>query len=269
LKVATTWLIQTNFNSTEAYAIGEEVVRQGMVFRGVGYNPGNDICSRFLAPDENECTVCYGSIDFVLYIQRKSKLIPGAWCNFQNMKCSTYYTYFGDMLLNRYYNMMPMGELLSRWDREYPHGAFVRPDSGAKPLTGQTFESTEKHKIQSFSDTIGADTLVVVAPIKSISREYRFVVCDRKLVAVSMYLPEERSIKFDNLPLSLLRLANKICSNEWQPDFCYTVDIAIHYDLPYLLEINGFSCAGFYKCNIRDIVKNSSNVALMEWESYQ
>lgn len=36
----------------------------------------------------------------------------------------------------------------------------------------------------------------------------------------------------------------------------------------YLLEINSFSCASFYDCNIASIVEWASIVAEKEWEEY-
>lgn len=63
-------------------------------------------------------------------------------------------------------------------------------------------------------------------------------------------------------------LAKKIAEHEWQPDICYTVDIAEHDGRVSLLEINSFSCAAFYDCNIEAIVREASVVATKEWMEY-
>jgi hypothetical protein len=162
--------------------------------------------------------------------------------------------------------MLPAGDLLRRWENLTNDGSlFIRPDSGAKPFTGHVVAPDEKHKIKSLIRAIGPESLVVVAPAREIGEENRFVICDRKVVAGSRYLPDE-SPDYKN---SFLRLADKIARHKWQPDLCYTVDIAESEGGIYLLEINSFSCAGFYQCNINHIVKCASAAAMREWEEYQ
>jgi hypothetical protein len=113
--------------------------------------------------------------------------------------------------------------------------------------------------------TVGPATLIVVASARDIAEENRFVICDRKVIAGSRYLPDE-SPRYKN---SFLRLADQIAKHEWQPDLCYTVDVAESEGKVYLLEINSFSCSGFYQCNIKHIVKSASVVATTEWEEYR
>jgi hypothetical protein len=65
------------------------------------------------------------------------------------------------------------------------------------------------------------------------------------------------------------RLAKIVATNEWQPDICYTVDIAEETNGKIsLLEINSFSCAGFYDCDISSIVSSASKAAINEWKEY-
>jgi hypothetical protein len=193
--------------------------------------------------------------------------IPGAWCNFYNMKCSTYYAYFGEHLLNKGYMMMPVGDLLRRWNKfvipGYPD-MFVRPDSGAKPFSGHVIKYGEKHKIQAIIETVGPETLVVVAPSKPITSEYRFVICNKKVIAGCQYLP----VELPTYPTTSLRLARVVANHDWQPDLCYTVDIAEHNGQTYLLEINSFSCAGLYQCDIGVVVQYASLAAEFEWNDY-
>jgi hypothetical protein len=170
--------------------------------------------------------------------------------------------------------MMPVGDLSRRWDQlttsfsrtggifNWPF--FVRPDSGAKPFTGFVVEPNGRRKIESLIQSIGPETLVVVAPKKNITAEWRYVVCDGKIVAGSRYLPDESADYHD---LSF-RLAEVIASQEWQPDRCYTVDIVQHDGRVYLLEINSFSCASFYSCDLASIVNFASLAAEKEWREY-
>lgn len=272
-----TWLIQTNMDGVDTFPMIMEVTSQGMHAIPIESQLGAQIdFSQY--GTENDCVICYGDIDFVRQVTREAPWIPGSWCNFRNMKCSTYYAYFGEHLLNKYYIMLPAGDLLVKWSEFigalYPmasvHGnksLFIRPDSGAKPFTGYVVRHGDKDKIQTLVEAVGPETLLVIAPERMITKEFRFVICDKNVVAGSMYLPTELSITSDDSPSSF-RLAQTIASQDWQPDLCYTVDIAEFDGAMYLLEINSFSCAGFYDCDIESIVRNASKVAVAEWEDY-
>lgn len=257
------WIIQTNMDGVDTEPMIKEVLAQGMMARPLEHHLGASI--DFSEYDLDDCVVCYGDIDFVRQVVKRAPFVPGAWCNFRNMKCSTYYAYLGEHLLNRYYIILPIGDLLERWSPN--RSLFVRPDSGAKPFIGQVIAPDDKYKIQGLVQSVGPETLVVVAQAKEITSEWRLVICDRKVVTGSRYLPTE--LGPSSLTTPLLRLAEKIASNDWQPDICYTVDIAESGGELYLLEINSFSCAGFYKCNISDIVCFASKAAVKEWEDYQ
>lgn len=260
------WLIQTNMEGVDTEPLIAEVLRQSMRVRMIEHRLGAQV--RFDDYNPHDCLICYGDIDFVRQVHRFAPFIPGAWCNFHNMKCSTYYAYFGEHLLNQQYAMMPVGDLLRRWDwlstcvPDKP--LFIRPDSGAKPFTGYVVSPDERHKIQTLVQAVGPEMLVVVAPEQEITAEWRFVICNRKVVAGCQYLPTE-SRNYD--PCSL-RLAGVIASNDWQPDLCYTVDIARSNDKVFLLEVNSFSCAGFYSCDMESIVRGASLVAENEWLEY-
>lgn len=260
------WLIQTNIDGIDTRPMIDEVDAQGMIVSQRKHITGNNIDFTRYGP--TDCVICYGDIDFVRQVIKRSPFIPGAWCNYRNMKCSIYYTYFGEHLLNQQYAMMPLGDMLRQWDQWIAYAPdqswFIRPDSGAKPFTGYVLTPDDKHKIQTLVQAVGPETLIIVAPEKQISAEWRFVICDRKVVAGCRYLPDECS----TYPPSSFCLAELIASQEWQPDLCYTVDIAESEGEMYLLEINSFSCAGFYGCNITAIVRNASIAAENEWLDY-
>jgi hypothetical protein len=261
-----TWMIQSNMEDVDTGPMIEQVLRQDMDVVCVKHRLGMEV--KFDGYDPCACILCYGDIDFVRQVYHKASFVPGAWCNFQNMKCSTYYAYLGKYLLNQQYAMMPVGDLLRRWDDITSivpgKSLFIRPDSGAKPFTGYVIAPAEKYKIQTLVTTVGPETLVVITTEKPITAEWRFVVCDRKIIAGCQYLPEESP----HYPTTALCLATDICREEWQPDLCYTIDIAESEGKMYLLEINGFSCAGFYQCNIGSIIGNASRIASEEWKEY-
>ncbi len=260
-----TWMIQANMEGVDTGPMISAVDDQVMSVISIEHTLGMPY--DFSSYDPQDCIVCYGDIDFVRQVQKSAPFIPGAWCNFYNMKCSTYYAHFGEHLLNSDYDMMPAGDLRRRWDKFVTPGypdVFVRPDSGAKPFSGHVIKYGEEHKIQALLHTVGPETLIVVAPSKPITSEYRFVICNKRVVAGCQYLP----IELPSYSTPSLRLARVIANHGWQPDLCYTVDIAEHDHQMYLLEINSFSCAGLYQCDIGVVVQHASLAAKLEWNDY-
>lgn len=260
-----TWVIQTNMDGVDTSKLIGEVLSQDMEVKRIEYDM-SDLLR--IECDPEDCVVCYGDIDFVRRIRKTTPFIPGVWCNFENMKCSTYYAYLAEHLLNKQYIMMPVGDLLRRWIEisvEWDDKSlFIRPDSGAKPFTGFVVNQDEKHRIESLITAIGPETLIVVSPEKQIDAEWRFVVCNRKVITGCRYLPDESTF----FPRSSFRLAQAIASCKWQPDVCYTVDIAESCGEMYLLEINSFSCAGLYMCDLESTIRAASKAAIDEWGEY-
>lgn len=260
------WMIQTNIEGVDTSAMIAEVERQGM--KVIPFERRLRLQVDFSVYNPHDCIICYGDIDFVRLVHRMAPFIPGVWCNFDNMKCSTYYAYLGEHLLNQQYIMMPIGDLLRRYDELITYATdqswFLRPDSGAKLFTGYVIEPDVKHKVQTLAQVFGPETLIILAPERNITSEFRFVICNRKVVAGCQYLPHVST----NYPSSSFRLADVIASQEWQPDLCYTVDIVESDGEMYLLEINSFSCAGFYDCGIASIVEWASKSAYDEWAEY-
>lgn len=268
------WLIQTNIEGVDTVPVIAEVESQSMEAMRIETSHSRQIDFSDYG-NEDDCIICYGDIDFVRQVSSKAPFVPGAWCNFRNMKCSIYNAYFGEHLLNKQYIMMPAGELSRRWEELVTmfspwasvvgnKGLFIRPDSGAKPFTGYVIPPGHKHEIELLIQAIGPEMMVSVSPEKSITTEWRFVVCDKMVVTGCQYLPTESQ----TISPSSFRLAQKIASQDWQPDICYTVDIAESDGNIYLLEINSFSCAGFYSCDMRSIVRDASRAAIVEWEDH-
>lgn len=277
----TEWWIQTNIDDVDTSGMIAEVRKQDMEVVPLEFS-GVD---RISLPQTTAWpVVCYGSIDLVRHVRKNAPWVPGAYCDFDNMKCSTYYAHLGGHLLNKHYLMMPIGDLLRKWDNlavsvplfndkelafmkptmvsESCGSVFVRPDSGTKPFTGQVI--SDCNELEQIIQRIGQEELVVVSTPKEITMEWRFVVCQGNVVTGSQYLPEEHM----NIPICVWRFAQQIASESWQPDMCYTMDICKHRDGLYLLEINSFSCAGLYQCYMPNVVKAVSRAAMNEWSEY-
>ena len=226
---------------------------------------------------EEDCVIFYGSLNLAAQLKRKKKWVPGVYCNLDNMKCSTYYSHFGKYLLNSDYTMLPIMEFQRRKEELFKqygvdNHIFLRPDVGNKILNGEVWSiddvNVEKKALIRYFNGDLDKVLVVISSPKIIDCEWRYVIVDREVVTWSQYKENGRISKSPYGNIKALTLADNIAKEEWQPDICYTVDIAKSNDEIRLLEINSFSCSGLYDCDMDLIVKEVSKAAEKEWDEY-
>lgn len=169
--------------------------------------------------------------------------------------CTEYYHLFGPYLFNQQYNMITWGEFKRIYGPQLSHTSFfVRPNSGMKLFTGQVFNKDTN--LEDFK--ISPTTLVVVSPDRSrdIFKEIRFVVSNSGVIAGS-YFPDHPPVDgaiYDKAVIHanyFAKMAQFADNNN-----LYVMDIIIDTDLSHhICEINSFNCAGWYGCNLEEIVK--------------
>lgn len=269
------WLIEDYEHDCSLQPMMDEIKAQGMEYEVVKYEPWAS--GTFDQYPNEDCVVFYGTLNLGRQLQREKGWVPGVYCNFTNLCCHTYYPYWGKYLFNQDYMMLPMLEILRK--REYVFNnfgkkecIFIRPDSGAKPITGQVLEYENLDKeFKMFGDYAGNDLDQIIAVISSpkpIEKEWRCVVVDKKVVAFSQYKKNGKLIIDRAIDVGALKFAKKVADEEWQPDIAYTLDICKSCGIYYLLEANSFSCSGLYECNPELVVKRISEAALKEWTEY-
>jgi len=145
---------------------------------------------------------------------------------------------------------------------------FVRPDSGYKSFAGQVVNyGTLEEDIKTIDQLSGVmdETMIMIAPCHDIKGEFRFVVADGKVVAGSEYRWDGRlDIRRDWTP-ECEELARKVAEHDWQVDIAYTCDVALLEDSVKLVELNGFSCAGMYACDLNKVIPAVSAAAIKEF----
>lgn len=267
------WVIEDFDQDNSFDLLANEVKRQGYACELIKYEPfesGNyDIFDKEDAP-----IIFQGSLNLAKQLKRQKSWIPGPWCTEEKYKCSTYYAYWGEHLLNSEYIMMPLKELERRMFslfKEYGD-FFVRPDSGFKTFNGQVVAEhrwIRDLELLNFYNP-SPETLVIVSPLQKITSEWRFIVADKKVITGSQYRQNFQK-KFENTwPQEAFDLAQEIASGDFQPDPAYTLDIALTNEGRYfLVEANSFSCAGLYKCDMSKIVEAVTPLAYKEWSSYK
>lgn len=275
------WLLETDKFHENLSRLADEIRTQGMDCVIASYVPWADKDhpsgpSHFsqLFP-ENDCVVFYGTLNFGSKILRETKWIPCAYCNLPELQCVNYYPALGTFLLNDDYVMLPFGDLIRKKDHLYEmlgdaDCLFIRPNSGMKPFGGQVLERERfELDVGRLKNAMFPHELCVVSSPKNVEDEWRFVVVQGKIVASSKYISAGEVISSTDVPNEAKDLAEAVVRTGFSPDSAWTLDICRTRRNEYrLLEVNCFSCAGLYACDLKPIVTAVSKAAIEDWKEH-
>lgn len=266
------WLIERNiFDHDEQFL--EELKRQNYFWKETNYLKFHPTDANDYFP-EHECVLFRGTLNLGRNILRTS-WIPGAYMDEKNLRCSTYYTYFGEYLLNNKYFLLSLGELIRRRKEimEYLGSAdelFVRPDSNMKTFRAGVFNLNVLNTMQSLGSALKTDetTIILVSAKRPITREWRFFVYKNQIITGSLYLVGEERID-EMIKGGYLEsyLTNVLKAVNWYPESVYTVDICESEGELYVLELGSFSCSGEYGCDLSLIIEAGAKAAMEDYEA--
>ena len=103
---------------------------------------------------------------------------------------------------------------------------------------------------------------VIAAPVRAVEREWRYVICEREIVAGSAYTAAERTATPDDPGGRPWAFASEIAASLPTPEEVFTMDVCQTWQGLRLLELNPFSGADLYACDRHAIVRAVSEVAL-------
>jgi hypothetical protein len=204
----------------------------------------------------------HGSLENADRIARERPWIPGAYCHTENFRCSTWYRTAAKWLLHERWEIVPASRLVRDADLilksiGVSDSVFVRPDSPLKPFSGRVLQRDQislaalDHGFY-YDDS---DIDVVVAPLRQVGTEWRFVVVGKEVVAGSGYVADGRSATLEDARGRYWRFAAEIAEQLPPPDPAYVIDVCDSEFGPRLLELNPFSGADLYACNANEIVR--------------
>lgn len=142
---------------------------------------------------------------------------------------------------------------------------FIRPDRDSKAFSGtimqrEKFEGWRKDimLIDSWT-TISPDTLVVIAPLKTIWAEYRCIMVNGRYVTGSRYKTGQTVAYSPDVGDRIIQYANDRIA-EWNPRIALTLDIADTPDGLRIIETNAISSSGFYAIDMGIFVDELSQL---------
>lgn len=264
------WLIEQDIYDRESELLAE-LQKQGYIYKQTKYlNFRSEAAHQYFPPDD--CVLFMGTLNLGRDILRTA-WIPGAYMDEKHLRCSNYYTYFGQYLLNNKYFILSLGELVRRKTEilEYfksEGDLFIRPDSNMKSFRAGVFNLNILNTMQSLGSELNRDetTLVLVSGKRAITKEWRFFVYKNQIITGSLYLMGESRVD-ETIRGGYLEnyLSEVIKQVSWYPESVYTIDICESDGELYVLELGSFSCAGEYGCDLSAIVEFGAKAAWEDW----
>ena len=174
----------------------------------------------------------------------------------QNLDYELMLEKYGDLALNAGAVCAPLGELPRTMER-----FFIRPVLDNKSFAGtmMTWQELERFRagVANIADetdaTLRLSDRVVIAPLTAIHAEYRLFVVGGEVVAASRYKLGHRVESSVQVPAEVIDFAGRAV-RLWRPNDAFTIDVAETDDGPKVIELNSANSAGFYACDIGQII---------------
>ncbi|WP_169978405.1 ATP-grasp domain-containing protein [Tautonia rosea] len=213
--------------------------------------------------------IFHGSLGNADAIARGLPWQPGAFCDAEAFRCSRWYPKASRWLLHRRWVVVALNQLVDDPGSVlaplgHPDAVFVRPDSPLKPFSGRVVRQ-DGLSLRAFDHGFYFDdeTLpVVVAPVRQVEREWRYVVVGRDVVAGNSYEADGRIATADDPNGAPRRFAGQIARDLELPQEVSVLDVCEADGDLHLLELNPFSGADLYACDRPAVVDAVSRVAL-------
>ena len=211
--------------------------------------------------------VFHGSLGNAAVVNGRTGWRPGAFCDVEAFRCSSWYPRAAPWLLNRTWVSSTVAELSNRTDEVLaalgsPSRVFVRPDSPLKPFSGRVVarEAISPKALDHRFYYDDLDLPILVAPVREVGREWRFVIVEGRVVAGSAYDADTRSALPDDPEGEARRHAQRIASELSPPEDVYVMDIGESGGELRLVELNPWSGADLYACDRAAVVEAVSEL---------
>lgn len=260
------WVLESYVFPNSHQTIREAILRSG--HRIIDWNESwiTNGAPEFLS---NEPTVFHGSLGNAAFVNDHFNWAPGSFCDVERFRCSSWYDENSKWLLHREYTFTTVASLVEDSKQVADSiGArgfiFVRPDSPLKPFSGRVLE-TENLRARDLDYGFYYDDLqlrIVVAPIVTVGREWRFVVANGIVISGSGYDPKTRTATLTGLDEEVTRFAERIALESHSLGDVYVLDVCECENEFRLVEFNPFGGADLYNCDPKSVVEAVSNVEL-------
>lgn len=230
---------------------------------------------------EDDCVVVFGSINLLKKVNRQHKWVPGTLCNFEELKCSSYYPKMYDDMFNQKICFLPFGllkneyfvnRIFERFAEAYSNKMFIRPDDNEKSFDGQLIDKETLKDFLNYSScySIEDNLMVMIAESEEdfIQDEDRLVVVDGQISTASRYKTKGKLNIDTTIPDYIFEYGKKIIKRNILPKVCCLDICRDNFGQPSVLEIGALTAAGLYACDLYKMVDAVADYALKEYNDY-
>lgn len=180
-------------------------------------------------------------------VRRTLPWAPGAWCATDAFHCTAWYPRAARWLLHQGWQATTASRLVAA--PPAADAVFVRPDSPLKPFSGRVVRTAGLTLAALDCGFYYDDPAlpVIVAPVRSVVDEWRFLVVAGRVVAGSAY---DASAGRRPLPAppsgAAWAFAQEVAASLVPPEPIYVLDVCLADGALHVLELNPFSGADLY-----------------------
>jgi len=198
---------------------------------------------------------CFGSVK-MSRLAKKYNWNPGALMT-KNHNFLVYRNHYHEDLLNYDSRILQFGEDFPWTQSHY----FIRPCEDTKTFAGQVFDLQDWfafwHGAQDANfkgyGSLDLSTLIQVAPVKLVQKEYRLWIVDGKIVTASLYKMNNRPLFCSKIEPDALKFGTKMIEKFELAD-AFVMDVCLHKDEWKIVECGCINSAGFYEADMQMLV---------------
>ncbi len=237
------WVIQqTIFKPANYHALIDALDRLGISHTSVAIPNG----THDLLPDveyDGKVYVC-GAMKLAR-IARDKGWVPGSFLN-ENFTFDRWHTALGDELLNAQMTTGQLSKVAAPAAGEF----FIRPAEDNKAFDGMVIDSEMLADWRRDPAKSGLHALeVIVAPVKTIYREYRLFIVHGEVVTGSVYKAGGKPQLSSDVEDDVLAYARGIIAR-WTPADAFVMDVAMCPGGLKVIEFNNINSSGFYASDV-------------------
>lgn len=214
-------------------------------------------------------TFFHGSLGNAALVHNQFGWTPGSFCDTERFRCSSWYDHKTQWLINDRYEFTTVANLVENAQAiassvGSANSIFVRPDSPLKPFSGRVVETLNLTP-RALDHGFYYDDLqlpIVVAPVRQIGREWRFVIVNGDVISGSGYDPATRTAASIGMNDSVTEFAAAIAAETFAPSNVYVLDVCECDGELRLVEFNPFGGADLYACDPDATVDAVSRLAV-------
>lgn len=217
--------------------------------------------------EEDEPVIVYSTINAA----RRIPKFFGHYLNEELFNCNVFMSLLEvdpDDFLNQDHLYCSFQDLKDDYDYYYDlfkrHDLFIRPNAGVKEFTGAVIR--REHMMREIDAmeqmyNVSPQSMILISTPKKIYDETRFLIGNDNIIDYSRYQINGKH-KIDNWASNeaIEFVEDVLEKTSWRPDELFCIDVASTGSGIKIIELNSFSCSGWYGMNVEKVIQEVSGI---------